>query len=63
MLRIGPIDSIKLVIDYYSAWFNVKGVKKNQSLHSFQYKPYSFGQKLTKNHPFHVQAMTMRKNY
>ena len=23
MLHIGPINSIKLVIDYYSAWFNV----------------------------------------
>ena len=37
--------------------------KKNQSLHFFQYKPYSFGPKLIKNNTIHAQAMTMRKQY
>ena len=41
---------------------SIKGcLNKNQSLHFFQYKPYSFGPKLIKNNTIHAQAMTMRK--
>ena len=36
---------------------------KKQSLHFFQYKPYSFGSKLIKNNSIHAQAMKIRKQY
>ena len=54
MLRIGPINSIKLVIDYYSAWFNVKGVKKTNRFTLFNINPSVLSQKLTKNFQNHV---------